>query len=132
MPIGFYDPDADPKEEARLKKKSSLPKTELAKLAFAACRRTYFKMGTDEKKRWKAIEAPTLGASQEDIMILEWIKHNIGLAREANKMQTVRSLGWLMSACENQDRRSDWIVANRDRVLKERAKAITDDFFGDS
>lgn len=125
--VGMYDPDNDNQSSSMIKK-SMEPKTDFQRRAFKACRRSYFK-NTTERKRFRTLETPGLGATEESIMHQEWIKHNIGLVEEANKTKTIRNLAVLMSMIENQERKTDWVASNRERVMKSRASGLEDLLF---
>lgn len=97
-------------------------------LLLSSTGRKYFKT-SGERKEWKALQDMALGADDGSIMFDAWIRHNIDLARKANMRQTVRTLPWVLTAIKNESRRVDWVAANRERILKERANALEEQFF---
>lgn len=128
MSIGAYDPDGE--ENTQVRPAWSKPKDDLDTAALKACGRQYFKSST-ERKVWRALRDKAQGATEEDIMYSAWMEHNVGLCRDANiKMKhIVRVFATLISMIENDQRRIDWVAANRERIMKERASSVTDSFF---
>jgi len=122
FPIGLFDPDEDD-ANPRVRPGWSKPKTELQRSALASCNRRWFK-SSGERREWNALEQKALGGTQESIMHQEWIKHNIQLCVTANSRRPERSFTILIKMIQNEDRKVDWIVANRDKVLAARSTAI--------
>ena len=116
--LSLFDPDDDDLLPG-IRPGWSKTKTDLQKKALGACERTYFK-SPSERKRWNALEEKTRGATDEQILFVEWIKHNIELCEKANSRQITRVFATLLTMCENNERRIDWITSNREKVLADR------------
>ena len=101
-------------------------------LLLVACGRTRMRFKSQtERNRWKALQEKALGADDDSVMFDAWIKHNIDLAKKVNQSERriVRTVPWVCSAIENQERQVDWVAANRERILQERAKVVEEQFF---
>lgn len=85
----------------------------------------------DLANRFRAVEEKARGATQEEIMMQEWMLHCIGYCEEKNKTQIVRSLKILVAMIENEDKRIVWIAANRERVLAARGDALKSRFISE-
>lgn len=123
MPVGYYDPDGGGYEN--MMRKSLTAKTSLQEKALLACRRTSLRFkNVAERKAFKDLETHGLGATNDAIVYVAWMEHNIQLVVDANAKKLQRTMTTLIKMIGNNDRRADWEVHNRDKVLKERAVSI--------
>ena len=120
--IGWYDPDEDEGNERKYQA-WQIPKTNLLISAMSASGRKYLK-SREEQRRWKFIEEKTLGSTEYQIMFEAWVRHNIELNVSANTRSLTRSFAALMTMIENREREVDWIIANKEEVMKSRAQSI--------
>jgi hypothetical protein len=122
-PVGSYDPDTEDNEVRAIKRPSwSIPQTPLAQSALSACGRQFFK-GNNKKVEfasWKEIEEKTLGEDDESYLYTEWVKSRIEYVAKFNSTRLSLLFDNLMRQINNNEKRIDWIIKNRNRVLAKR------------
>ncbi len=118
MGVGFCDPDADERGETS-RPKRPVHVTELQEAALRATRHvsrtgatTYFS-SKEHVKRFKALEEKARGAGDEGFLFKKWMEYNIRYVATINEKTMVIGMGNLLKRMENEDRRIDWMAANR-------------------
>lgn len=131
MPVGYYDPD-EGMEYGKKKPRSLLAKTDLQKELLRICgyKSGYFK-DTDQRNAFKKIEEKANGETEEQYLYREWILHNFEIAKINNRKIITRNVANVMRMIGNEERRIDWTIANRKRLLEKRKHLSinSDDFF---
>jgi hypothetical protein len=126
MSLGGYDPDGEAFGAAK-HPAWSIPKSDLAKRALAACGRKYFHGHTkhdSEFERFDAHEQRALGANDDSYLYRKWIENGIQWAETTNVKGIEIAFPTVLLFLDNNERRIDWIARNKKRLLEERKNSV--------
>lgn len=103
-------------------------KSIIEKDALRACRRSSgCFLDTAERAEFRRITAPTIKNTPEGIVYKAWLYHNIEMFFKHNSSGagSIWSFETMIKAMNNEGKRDEWIMKNRDRILSERKASVT-------
>lgn len=99
--------------------KSLEPKTPLQVSLLAVSKASRFS-STNERRRWKKLEDKAAGADPDSRVFKAWLIHCIAWATKKNRPVIYMPFTSAIGLAENEQKRENWIIKNRENVLKKK------------